>query len=124
MIRSPVLVVAGEAVDDDGDGQGQDEDAEEGAESARHLAQHRRRVQVVAHGRQGHEGEPEGVDEGPDALVALGEVHEAGDGQHRHADQEEQQAQLLVGLKRNIMFVLIEIKCKLVLSGRIGQLYY
>ena len=94
-----VLVVAREAVHHDGYGQCEDEDAEEGAKPARHLPQHSRRVEVVTHRGEGHEGEPEGVDKVPDALVALGEVDEAGYGQHGHANQEEEEAELFVRLR-------------------------
>ena len=57
-LSTPVLVVGGEAVDDDGYGQGEDEHTGQGAAAADYLTQQSLRVEVITHRGQGHQAPP------------------------------------------------------------------
>ena len=65
---------------------------------------HHRQELYLPHSSEGHQAPPERVEEGPGAggVVLLGEVDQGGEGKDRHAHEEHEQAELLVGLVEGV----------------------
>ena len=58
----------------------------------------------LPHSSERHQAPPERVEEGPGpgGVVLLGEVDQRGEGEDRHAHEEHEQAELLVGLVEGV----------------------
>ncbi len=101
-----VLVELGEIVDDDGNRQCNDQYAANRAHRADYLSQARRGRDVsVADGRHRDDGPPERLRDGPEGcvvLVLLGKVDERRENEDAHAEEEEQEAHLLVGVLERV----------------------
>ena len=73
-VIKPVLIVAGKAINNDGDREGENKDAGEGAEPANQFPKQGLRVEVIADGGEGHQAPPKGLHEGPRIAGVFGKM--------------------------------------------------